>query len=323
MTLRRFVFVTAPVLAWASVLAPALASADALAEGPEVQWSAPPVFVRGQPFLAHVEIVAAEGGTVIASWLLTPAAFTVDGKACAKRAADEGALELPAGFRVSGDIDLGPHLEAEGDFKLGYASEVTDAEPLEVLLTEVAAPGLNFMELPAAELPDFRVIFKTNRGDMALEFYPDVAPKHVRNFLDLSSSGFYDGTLFHRVGPGFMIQGGDPNTKGANKATWGQGTGPRSLEAEFNEKLHERGVLSMARSTDPNSASCQFFVMHGRAPGLDRMYSVFGKLLGGYEALDAIASAPGEKIDGATVRPKEPQRLEKAIVCRRVRGAAK
>jgi peptidyl-prolyl cis-trans isomerase B (cyclophilin B) len=107
-----------------------------------------------------------------------------------------------------------------------------------------------------------------------------------------------------------MIQGGDPTGTGS-------GNGPRTLKSEFTrEKKHERGVLSMARTADPNSASCQFFVMHGPAPGLDGQYSIFGKLVSGYETLDKIASAPGTKIDQATVRPTEPQRIEKAIVLR-------
>jgi peptidyl-prolyl cis-trans isomerase B (cyclophilin B) len=152
---------------------------------------------------------------------------------------------------------------------------------------------------------------------MVAELWPDVAPKHVRNYLELCYTGFYDGTLFHRVGPGFMIQGGDPNTKNAKAPdTWGTGQGPRKLNAEFNAKKHTRGVLSMARGDDPNSATCQFFVMHATSPGLDGKYSGFGTLIDGFEALDKIATAPGTPIPNmpGTFRPNEPQRIEHAVV---------
>jgi peptidyl-prolyl cis-trans isomerase B (cyclophilin B) len=105
-----------------------------------------------------------------------------------------------------------------------------------------------------------------------------------------------------------MIQGGDPQGTGA-------GNGPRTLQAEFNERKHERGVLSMARGEDPNSASCQFFVMHATTPGLDNIYTAFGRLIAGYEALDAIANSPGVPIPRVGgVRPNEPQKLIKATV---------
>jgi peptidyl-prolyl cis-trans isomerase B (cyclophilin B) len=156
---------------------------------------------------------------------------------------------------------------------------------------------------------------ETNRGNMVAELWPDVAPKHVRNFLDLAYSGFYDGVLFHRVWPGFMIQGGDPTTRDPKaSATFGTGNGPRTLKAEFNAKRHTRGVLSMARGGDVNSASCQFFVMHAAAPDLDGKYSAFGTLLDGLDTLDKIATAPGTTIETGTIRPTEPQKIEHALV---------
>jgi peptidyl-prolyl cis-trans isomerase B (cyclophilin B) len=123
---------------------------------------------------------------------------------------------------------------------------------------------------------------------MVLEFWPETAPGHVRNFLDLCATGFYDGLTFHRVIPGFMIQGGDPTGTGT-------GNGPRSLKAEFStepEYKHVPGVLSMARSTSPDSASCQFFVMHQSNTGLDGQYSAFGKCVDGLEVVDRIVNTP-------------------------------
>ena len=138
-------------------------------------------------------------------------------------------------------------------------------------------------------------VITTTEGELTLEFWPDVAPNHVANFKKLARSGFYDGTAFHRVIPGFMIQGGDPNTKDeANKASWGMGGPGWSVKAEFNDKHHARGILSMARSNDPNSAGSQFFICHGDAGFLDHQYTVFGNLIKGFDVLDKIAATPTE-----------------------------
>jgi peptidyl-prolyl cis-trans isomerase B (cyclophilin B) len=141
-------------------------------------------------------------------------------------------------------------------------------------------------------------VITTSEGVMVVEFYPDVAPNHVANFKKLARSGFYDGTAFHRVIPGFMIQGGDPNTKDdANKASWGQGGPGWTVNAEFNDKHHARGILSMARTSDPNSAGSQFFICHGDAGFLDHQYTVFGNLIKGFDVLDKIATTPTEAPD--------------------------
>jgi peptidyl-prolyl cis-trans isomerase B (cyclophilin B) len=141
-------------------------------------------------------------------------------------------------------------------------------------------------------------VIKTSEGEMVLEFYPDVAPGHVENFKKLARSGFYDGTAFHRVIPGFMIQGGDPNTKNeAAKDTWGQGGPGYSIKAEFNAKHHARGILSMARSSDPDSGGSQFFICHADAGSLDNQYTVFGNLIKGFDVLDKIATTPTESPD--------------------------
>ncbi len=127
---------------------------------------------------------------------------------------------------------------------------------------------------------------------MVLEFWPDVAPKHVENFKKLATSGFYDGTAFHRVIKGFMIQGGDPLTKDDSKQSmWGTGGPGWKVNAEFNKKPHERGVLSMARSNDPNSAGSQFFICHDNARFLDGQYTAFGKLIKGDDVLQKINTA--------------------------------
>jgi len=133
---------------------------------------------------------------------------------------------------------------------------------------------------------------------MVLEFWPEVAPGHVKNFKDLAIKGFYDGTCFHRVIKDFMIQGGDPNTKDeAKKGSWGTGGPGYQIKAEFNDKPHTRGVLSMARSNDPNSAGSQFFICHGDPRFLDRQYTAFGKLIKGDDVLEKIATAPTQPGD--------------------------
>ena len=142
-------------------------------------------------------------------------------------------------------------------------------------------------------------VVKTNMGTMVLEFWSDVAPKHVENFKTLAKKGFYDGTAFHRVIKGFMIQGGDPLTKDdANQARWGTGDPGYKIKAEFNDKKHVRGVLSMARSQDPDSAGSQFFICHDNARSLDHNYTAFGKLIKGDDVLEKIATtetAPGDR----------------------------
>ncbi|MFM2295024.1 MAG: hypothetical protein RLZZ350_1437, partial [Verrucomicrobiota bacterium] len=136
-------------------------------------------------------------------------------------------------------------------------------------------------------------IIKTSEGEMVAEFYPDVAPGHVENFKKLAKQGFYDGTCFHRVIKGFMIQGGDPLTKDDSKAArWGTGDPGYKIKAEFNDKPHVRGVLSMARSNDPDSAGSQFFICHGDPRFLDKQYTAFGKLIKGDDVLEKIATTP-------------------------------
>ncbi len=136
-------------------------------------------------------------------------------------------------------------------------------------------------------------VIKTSEGEMVAEFWPDVAPNTVENFKKLARQGFYDGTAFHRVIKGFMIQGGDPLTKDEKQQTrWGTGDPGYKIKAEFNNKSHTRGVLSMARSQDPDSAGSQFFIVHGNASFLDKQYTAFGKLIKGDDVLEKIATTP-------------------------------
>jgi len=136
-------------------------------------------------------------------------------------------------------------------------------------------------------------VIKTTEGVMVIQFWPDVAPKTVENFKTLAKKGFYDGTCFHRVIKGFMIQGGDPLTKDPNQESrWGTGDPGYKIKAEFNDRHHDRGVISMARSQDPDSAGSQFFICHGDPHFLDHQYTAFGKLIKGDDVLEKIATTP-------------------------------
>lgn len=146
-------------------------------------------------------------------------------------------------------------------------------------------------------------VITTSLGEMVLEFWPEAAPGHVENFKKLAQKGFYDGTCFHRVIKGFMVQGGDPLTKdGANESRWGTGGPGYQIKAEFNDRHHDRGVLSMARSQDPDSAGSQFFICHGNPRFLDRQYTAFGKLIKGDDVLEKIATTPTRPGDRPVTR---------------------
>lgn len=156
-------------------------------------------------------------------------------------------------------------------------------------------------------------VIETKFGNIELRFFPDVAPNHVENFLTLAKSGFYDGTIFHRVIPGFMIQGGDPNTKGTNKSLYGTGGPDHSVKAEFSQRPHKRGILSMARSQDPDSAGSQFFIVVQDSNFLDGQYTVFGEVIKGMDVADKIVfqkrdgrDNPFERVE-MNVRVVEPE----------------
>ncbi len=146
--------------------------------------------------------------------------------------------------------------------------------------------------LAFAETDDKIVVFHTEFGHLAIEFFSDDAPNTTENFLGLAESGFYDETIFHRIIKGFMIQGGDPNSKDSDQSKWGQGDAGYDLEAEFNDIKHNRGIVSMARSMHPDSAGSQFFIVHENSTHLDEQYTVFGRLITqeSYDTLDKIAN---------------------------------
>jgi peptidyl-prolyl cis-trans isomerase B (cyclophilin B) len=148
-----------------------------------------------------------------------------------------------------------------------------------------------------------RAVIETKHGEMELEFFQDKAPGHVKNFLDLARKGVYEGTTFHRVIPGFMIQGGDPNTKNPTAPRTQHGTGGPgyTIKAEFNDTPHKRGVVSMARAQDPDSAGSQFFICVADSSFLDRQYTAFGRVVRGLEVADKIVAEPRDGRDN----PKE------------------
>jgi len=154
---------------------------------------------------------------------------------------------------------------------------------------------------------------QTDLGDIQIKFFYDKAPNHVKNFVDLAAKGFYDGTLFHRVIPGFMIQGGDPYTKKPEDPNhqWGTGgDGNNHVKAEFNDTPHKRGIVSMARAADPDSASSQFFIVVKDSTFLDGQYSAFGEVVSGMDAADKIAAVPRDAKD----RPNTPVRIKKIVL---------
>ena len=136
-------------------------------------------------------------------------------------------------------------------------------------------------------------VIKTSEGEMVVQFWTDAAPNTIENFKKLAREGFYDGTIFHRIVKGFMIQGGDPNSKDpAKENSYGQGGPSYKIKAEFNDHSHQRGVISMARSSDPDSAGSQFFICLAPVPRLDHQYTTFGKLIKGTDVLEKIGDTP-------------------------------
>ena len=154
-------------------------------------------------------------------------------------------------------------------------------------------------------------IIETNLGNIEIKLLPELAPEHVRNFVKLAQSKFYDGTLFHRVIPGFMIQGGDPNTKDTNlKSQWGMGGPGYNIKAEFNSRSHLRGIISMARSQDPDSAGSQFFIVTSDSTFLDREYTVFGEVTNGMDVADKIVNLSRDGNDC----PEQEAKMIKVII---------
>lgn len=166
------------------------------------------------------------------------------------------------------------------------------------------------MELPPRRAPMATATIETSHGAISIRLLPDIAPETVRNFERLARDSFYDGTLFHRVIPGFMIQGGDPNTRSGGRSTWGTGGPGYSIKAEFNPRPHVRGTVSMARSADPDSAGSQFFIVTSDSRHLDGQYTAFGEVASGIEVADRIVNLPRDGRDC----PREEARIKSVRV---------
>ena len=160
-----------------------------------------------------------------------------------------------------------------------------------------ADPNKKFTPEEIKKMSETKAVIETKFGNIELKFFPEVAPQHVTNFMDLAKKGFYDGTTFHRVIPGFMIQGGDPNSKNQDRSKHGSGGPGYTIKAEFNEKSHKRGVLSMARAAHPDSAGSQFFICVADSFFLDKKYTAFGEVASGMEVADKIVNQPRDKTD--------------------------
>ncbi len=193
---------------------------------------------------------------------------------------------------------------------------------LGLILLTLLVIGILFMTY---EKENDVAVISTNFGEMIVEFYPDIAPMHVDSFVALANEEYFNGTTFHRVMPGFMIQGGDPNSRNENKAT--HGTGGRAgkffgigneedpstwlIPQEFNDTPHVKGILSMARTNEPNSASSQFFICHDNANFLDNNYTVFGKVVEGLDIIDQIATVAKDQNDNPLDRVEMSVRIAK------------
>lgn len=242
----------------------------------------PSLYIAGEPFEVDLTIQAdPEADSAVSVSTLTPEAWLVDAKPLARRAED-GELRLRAGQSLSTALDLAPLLQERfgkdpRDFRLSFSE---GGEPTDVIYLGLPESGIDFLALPAEQLANYQVVLQTTDGPIWIELWPDVAPNHVRNFLDLCASGYYDGSPFHRVIPTFMIQGG--RAKDGSPA-------PRKVNAEFSQRPHERGVLSAARlGNDVNSASSEFFIVHEASRHLDGNYSAYGKVISGMDAVDGI-----------------------------------
>ena len=187
-----------------------------------------------------------------------------------------------------------------------------------LLFSLIATVSFSSAALCTAHAADAKevAILKTSAGEMVVEFWPEVAPKTVENFIKLAKEKFYDDTAFHRIIKDFMIQGGDPLTKDPSKeAMWGTGDSGKRLKAEFNERHHDFGVISMARGPSPDSARCQFFICLGPTPQLDGKYTTFGKLIKGDDVLRKLGKTPvGQNASGEPSKPTERVALEKVTI---------
>ena len=301
---------SAKVLSAAALLGLAVAPVTAArAQAPVAELELPTdVTAVGEDFRVTLTYRADED-VELEAWRLGPAALLLDGEPAGDRSRPD-VVPLAAGSTLTLELEVG-ELLTEGRHRLALDG---GREHTVTAYRGLAQPP-EFMTIPQGELEGYRALFLTNRGGMLFEFFPETAPAHVRNFLDLTASGFYEGVQFHRVSPNFMVQGGCPNTRPGGTGPWGAGQGPRQVEAEFSDRNHERGILSMARLGDPNSATSQFFIVTRKSSQLDGQYSVFGRLVAGDDTLTRISEAQGEvNPRDYTVRPSSPQRILRTFV---------
>lgn len=278
---------------------------------PPINWDASGLWISGSEYWVTLSIEAPEAGMQLPLWALTAAAFNVGDKPLGERG--KGILPLAPGQVIETRVNLTGAIEAvgpQGTFNLTCAIIGSD-KTIVVLSPQPLKETIDFMTLPEEQLGGFEVVMLTNRGAMWFELWPEVAPNHVRNFLDLASSGYYDGSNFHRVVPGFMIQGG-----GAQPSK----PAPRRVDAEFNGRKHHAGTLSAARlGNDINSATSQFFVMHKNYPSLNGRYTPYGKLKSGMEVVERIVITGDSRYSSNTPKgstPTTPQDILRAIVVR-------
>jgi cyclophilin family peptidyl-prolyl cis-trans isomerase len=170
------------------------------------------------------------------------------------------------------------------------AAATTSSSMSDMKVAPASTPAATEENRPMSYYQNKVAELHTTAGEIDIRFFPDVAPNHVKNFVDLAEKGFYNGTKFHRVIPEFMIQGGDPNTVSGSPSTWGIGGSGKNVNAEFNTVSHKRGIVSMARSSDPNSASSQFFIVVKDSPFLDRQYTAFGEVAKGMDVVDKLVT---------------------------------
>jgi len=272
-------------------------------EDPQITFSnVSPYIVAGKDGRFQVTISSASGAK-LNSAMLDMSSFRIkleDGKVLIpkREGIPKKKLTLGSHSSISRIVDLKDIVKVHKNqrVEVWWTYEKVKSDPVSLMLFEW-------------ELSDIEAVILTDFGEMIAEFNPDKAPGTVANFIDLSLKGFYDGLTFHRIIPGFMIQGGCPN---------GNGTGDPGymIKAEFSDIQHVKGTLSMARSADPDSAGCQFFIVHGTSPHLDENYTAFGKLISGFEALDKITEVQVTNQRGGNEisRPVEPPVIKKITI---------
>jgi len=290
-------------------------------------FTSPKMYIEGEPFRVTISAVAPiEGMSSVPVWALTPSAFELEGTALGARQAEQFVPMVP-GQRLETSIDLGPAIARTAafqnrNFRLRFGPDV-HTEEVNVTFLAAAEKGIDFMTLPLQQLGDYDVVLQTVQGPIWLTIWSDIAPNHARNFLDLAYTGFYDDTEFHRVIPGFMVQGG-----GAKKGV----PAPRRVVNEFNERRHIAGVLAMARlpvdtkdsegAVIPafDSATCEFFVVHRVSPHLDGKYTAFGKVVQCMNVVQKIVDTVKDQFiqrDPRTHKPRVQQTILKAVVVKR------